>query len=317
MIVNDQRFMSIVSASAFALALSVGLAHPVLADVTDSTGRAGLVSLATTGSSEDASNYTIGLASDEEVVGRPAVPVTLSVDRRTRIMSVAPETVRALLDAQHIRVGPNDDVSPGLDTAVTAHDFVRVVHISVWTSRVRVHFAARTRTENDARIALGRTRTLDLGRPGLREITYRCSRRSDGRTTRTKIGMHIEREPRPRVIARGTRVSQSLARVAVQGFESALHFAGSALHMIATAYTAGCYRCSGITASGMRAGFGIIAVDPRVIPLGTKLFIPGYGRAVAGDTGGAILGNRVDLGMNTDQDAMQFGRRPVTVYVLR
>jgi 3D (Asp-Asp-Asp) domain-containing protein len=96
-----------------------------------------------------------------------------------------------------------------------------------------------------------------------------------------------------------------------------MRIAGSALHMIETAYTAGCYGCSGITASGVRAGFGIIAVDPSVIPLGTKVFIPGYGRAVAGDTGGAIQGHRVDLGFDSESAAIQFGRRPVTIYVLR
>ena len=61
---------------------------------------------------------------------------------------------------------------------------------------------------------------------------------------------------------------------------------------------------------------GVVAVDPRVIPLGSRLFIPGYGHAVAGDTGGAIVGRRIDLAFNSYDDAIRFGRRPVTVYVL-
>ena len=60
----------------------------------------------------------------------------------------------------------------------------------------------------------------------------------------------------------------------------------------------------------------IVAVDPDVIPLGTRLFIPGYGEAVAADTGGAIIGNRIDLVMDSYGEAMDFGRRDVTVYVL-
>ncbi len=86
--------------------------------------------------------------------------------------------------------------------------------------------------------------------------------------------------------------------------------------MVATAYTAGCAGCSGYTASGYRAGHGIVAVDPGVIPLGTRLYIPGYGFALAGDTGGAIHGNRIDLGFDSISDAVQFGRRPVKVYTL-
>jgi 3D (Asp-Asp-Asp) domain-containing protein len=93
--------------------------------------------------------------------------------------------------------------------------------------------------------------------------------------------------------------------------------ADSVLHMTATAYTPYCGKgCSGITALGRQAGYGIVAVDPRVIPLRTRLFIPGYGTAIAGDTGRAIKGSRIDLGFNSYTDAMRFGRREIIVYVL-
>jgi 3D (Asp-Asp-Asp) domain-containing protein len=131
------------------------------------------------------------------------------------------------------------------------------------------------------------------------------------------VTTRVVRAPRPTIVVRGIGAYQSLAHVAQQGFASAVHFAGSALHMIATAYTAGCYGCTGMTASGLRAGFGVIAVDPNIIPLGTKLFIPGYGRAVAGDTGGSIRGHRIDLGFNDNGQAMAWGNRSVTVYLLR
>jgi 3D (Asp-Asp-Asp) domain-containing protein len=72
-----------------------------------------------------------------------------------------------------------------------------------------------------------------------------------------------------------------------------------------------------VTASGRPAGHGIVAVDPSVIPLGTRMYIPGYGHAVAGDTGGAIRGRRIDLGFNSNAQAYQFGRRAVTVYLIK
>ncbi|MBR4030800.1 MAG: 3D domain-containing protein, partial [Clostridia bacterium] len=78
----------------------------------------------------------------------------------------------------------------------------------------------------------------------------------------------------------------------------------------------------GITASGMRAQVGVVAVDRRVIPLGTKLYIEAvdgswvYGNAIAGDTGGAIKGNRVDLFFDTTAECLQFGRRAARVYIL-
>ena len=78
----------------------------------------------------------------------------------------------------------------------------------------------------------------------------------------------------------------------------------------------------GITATGRRAGYGIVAVDPSIIPLGTKLYIESadgsyvYGTAIAADTGGAIKGNRIDLCYNTRAEAIQFGRRQMKVYIL-
>lgn len=78
----------------------------------------------------------------------------------------------------------------------------------------------------------------------------------------------------------------------------------------------------GITASGTKAQPGTVAVDPSVIPLGTKLYIasidgsPDYGYATALDTGGAIKGNRIDLFMESGTDALNFGIRQVKVYIL-
>lgn len=90
----------------------------------------------------------------------------------------------------------------------------------------------------------------------------------------------------------------------------------SVLTMEATAYLPTDGGGDGITATGLMAGYGIAAVDPSVIPLGTRLYIPGYGEAIAADTGGAIYGDRIDLCMESYGEAMAFGRRDVTVYVL-
>ena len=90
----------------------------------------------------------------------------------------------------------------------------------------------------------------------------------------------------------------------------------SHLKMEATAYIPSDGGGSGITATGMVAQHGVIAVDPNVIPLGSRVFIPGYGMAVAADTGGAIRGNRIDLCMNTYREAINFGRGVVEVYIL-
>lgn len=95
---------------------------------------------------------------------------------------------------------------------------------------------------------------------------------------------------------------------------------GETFTMEATAYTAECKGCSGITATGLNLNknrnMKVIAVDPNVIPLGSKVWVEGYGEAIAGDTGGDIKGNRIDLHFPNKGSALAFGRKNVTVRVL-
>lgn len=72
----------------------------------------------------------------------------------------------------------------------------------------------------------------------------------------------------------------------------------------------------GQTATGRKPQVGVIAVDPNVIPLNTKLYVEGYGNCVAGDTGGAIKGKRLDLFHNTQGECTSFGRRSVQVWIV-
>ena len=88
----------------------------------------------------------------------------------------------------------------------------------------------------------------------------------------------------------------------------------------ATAYTAYCTGCSGTTATGidLRANPDqrVIAVDPRVIPLGSKVWVEGYGEAIAGDIGGAIKGHKIDVFIPTEESALAWGVKTVKIKVL-
>lgn len=86
--------------------------------------------------------------------------------------------------------------------------------------------------------------------------------------------------------------------------------------MKATGYSAYDPGNSSYTSRGSFLHKGLVAVDPNVIPLGTRLYIPGYGYAIADDTGGAIYGNKIDLAFDSHAEALQFGVQRVTVYIL-
>jgi len=88
----------------------------------------------------------------------------------------------------------------------------------------------------------------------------------------------------------------------------------------ATAYTASCEGCSGTTATGVdlkaNPDAKVIAVDPKVIPLGSKVYVEGYGVATAADTGGAIKGNRIDVFIPTEDGALEWGNKHITVKII-
>ncbi|MFL5929288.1 MAG: 3D domain-containing protein [Gaiellaceae bacterium] len=120
--------------------------------------------------------------------------------------------------------------------------------------------------------------------------------------------------------------TEQLARVAASSaFSSAAPVADAPSATLASAAPAGArtvtvsatgYSLTGQTASGLPVGWGVVAVDPSVIPLGTHMSIPGYGEAVAADTGGAVVGSTIDLWFPTVAQANAWGRRTVAV-VLR
>jgi len=146
------------------------------------------------------------------------------------------------------------------------------------------------------------------GEYGIRSIANLVIFENGEEVSNDIINVTIVREPVNAIRKVGTRrmVSTSTGNFAYS----------RSLIMNATAYSAEQPLLSNYTATGIRAVKGVVAVDPRVIPLGTNLYIPGYGHALAADTGRDIIGNRIDLCFNTVREAIEFGRRNIKVYIL-
>ncbi len=245
----------------------------------------------------------------------PAVPVRLITASGSKTIVTTAGDVGALLEEQGIRLGKHDIVRPSLADPIFAYGTIRISRVVKWVSSEKRRIAERTIHEIDFSLPPGAVRILHRGQPGV-ALTMVDYTQTDGRLHKRILSTRMLSKPKTRVVAEGVGTQDAIADFARRGLEKTSYIASGAMDMIATAYTAGCAGCSGYTATGYRAGHGIVAVDPSVIPLGTRLYIPGYGFAIAGDTGGAIHGDRIDLGFDSLSDAVQFGRRPVKVYTL-
>ncbi|WP_423407017.1 LysM peptidoglycan-binding domain-containing protein [Heyndrickxia sp. MSNUG] len=150
----------------------------------------------------------------------------------------------------------------------------------------------------------------DLIRPGMRIAVY------------TNMPTEIKAKPAAAVqpAAVNTAAPAKAAASAVPAKTVQAPASSKEITVEATAYTASCEGCSGITKTGVNLKTNpdakVIAVDPSVIPLGSKVHVEGYGYATAADIGGAIKGNRIDVFVPTQDDALAWGRKQVKVTIL-
>lgn len=247
---------------------------------------------------------------------KPGTAYHVFADENDKVVTLAADTVGDILNAAHLVLGPLDEVAPAVSDRPPADKAVRVTRVSVWNETKSKTIRRRTEVRREATIAPGRRQTLEAGADGVLETTYHYMQRGSAKPVRTFVGTRVARAPKTRVIVEGLGEYEAFAQLTKAGLSTSLSIAGTAMRLIATAYIPQCYGCSGIAKMGMPAKHGIVAVDPRVIPLGTKLYVPGYGHALAGDIGSAIKGRRIDLCFNHLNDALRFGRREITVYIV-
>ncbi|BCW96481.1 MAG: hypothetical protein KatS3mg018_1963 [Fimbriimonadales bacterium] len=189
--------------------------------------------------------------------------------------------------------------------------------VVVQTVEARVQTPPPTLFEVNRRLPPRHRVLKTAGKPGESLVVWRVYSRNGKETRRVKVREEVLEPPQPRIYEIG--VHGHIASRGAVG-RSAAFRTTKVLEMHASAYTphrSGGGTGTGRTATGLPAGYGLVAVDPRVIPLGTILYIEGYGMAIAADTGRAIRGHKIDLCMATRRQALQFGRRKVRVHILR
>lgn len=240
------------------------------------------------------------------------------------------ETVSALLSRLHVTPSPLEMVGVDLvgDNSLT----LTVASELTYYDKVVEPVAYDTEYVNDPVLPKGTQKVMQAGADGTRtavyEVVYSAGEQASRQFVEASASTAVKQ-----IVHVGTAVSSvdsddRIAKVSTKSDGSGiLTFKSGATMkfkgvkaMTATAYTAGTGGADTCTATGTTVRIGTVAVDPKVIPLGTKMYIVTkdgrvvYGMAVAEDTG--VFGNKVDLYYNSYQACINFGRRSATVYLL-
>ena len=257
-----------------------------------------------------------------------------------RSLKASQDRVAALLRALYIQGEPDplsvilgatslEEAVAGIDglTRATAQNRrlsvearLRARDLGRLRARLLVERARLAGAENAARVGLARLEKAVAGR----SATVAAVRRARSLTAQRLAALEEQArvaQRRSDEITSNTAVAPAPSATARAETDAA---SGAAATAPATSPTAGtrtlvadvvAYHLPGKTASGLPVGVGVIAVDPNVIPLGTRVFVPGYGPAVAADVGSAIKGNIIDLWMPSTAQALAWGRRSVTITI--
>ncbi len=240
-----------------------------------------------------------------------------------KVVKTAEATVEDLIKSLDIEVKNLDKVEPSLGTLLSGGEVVTITRVveDYLVEEQKIPFESVIKY-NDT-LEQGKTKVVQEGKAGLKEVKYKLTYEDGIEVEREVVDVVVHEKAVNEVVEKGTLTFLVTSRGDVARYKKVFT-------MEASAYDAGVESTGkkpgdkyyGITSSGTQVRPGVVAVDPKVIPLGTKLYIESldgttsYGYASAEDTGSAIKGNRVDLYFENRSAALRYGKRKVRVYIL-
>ena len=260
------------------------------------------------------------ITEDTDVVITRGKLVTVKTKDGEQVVSVTKADAKEALQEAGIAVGDLDEITADGDR-------IEVVSVDEQYDIQTESVPFETEYDEDDTLPAGETKVKTEGAEGVKTLTYKVIAKDGAEVSRELISEDITDTPQNRVILKGTKTVQdsSSSGASESGNTIAGHRYSKKITMRATAYSTHPSENGGYTVSAMgnKLGHGIVAVDPSVVPLGSKVYVAAadgswtYGIASAEDTGGAIKGNKIDLCYEgTVSEVNQFGVRDCVVYIL-
>lgn len=225
--------------------------------------------------------------------------ITVTVNGKTAQYKTTKTSVDEMLKGWNVELDKKDVVEPGKTAKLKDGLNVDIKLYEVEEETVEEATDFKTKTYYTSDIMDGEKKTTKKGVKGLDKVTYKVTYLGGKEQGRKEIGRKTIKKPVTQEVALGTAVSYDGVKYS------------RVITAVATGYTHTGHR----TATGTYPHRGTMAVDRRVIPMGSYGYVPGYGAVHAEDTGGAIKGNRIDLFFETRGQAVSWGRRTVQLYI--
>ena len=285
-----------------------------------------------------------------EVVIRRAVSVSITADGRQHEVSLLNGTVGKALYLAGVEVDADDIVTPDVTETITDGMEITVNRVVITSEVEKRRLYYHTTYQDDEDLYIGTEEKIKRGTEGVKEVTLRVVTVDGQETERTVVGEEVLEPAVNEIIAKGTKptptpkpkptptpkktASPTKKPTATKTSKpkntpdpdkkQASEVTGNTITVDGKTYTFSktmsvmitAYTHTGRkTSTGVWPDIGTVAVDPKVIPYGTKMYIPGYGFGVAQDTG--VKGEHIDVFFDTENECIQFGRkRDRTIYIL-
>ncbi|URZ01970.1 G5 and 3D domain-containing protein [Clostridium felsineum] len=253
------------------------------------------------------------LRNGDKIYIKRAVNIEVAVDGRVRRIKSSEKTVSKMLKAEKIAISKIDKLNVLRNSEIKSNMKISITRVNSQIVKEDQQVDFPTEVVSDDNMGNDEKQVIQQGQAGQKEVFTKVVYEDGKAVSREVVREIVKKEPTKQIFKVGTLGVLKPDRGGRVLYKKSI----SAL---ATAYTDDFG--FGITASGTRVkrnsdGYSSIAVDPTVIPLGTKLYVPGYGYGIAEDTGGAIKGNRLDLFFSSEKECYDWGAKNVTVYIVK
>jgi uncharacterized protein YabE (DUF348 family) len=259
---------------------------------------------------------TAEIKDKDSIAIKRAVNIQVSVDGKTLDILSAEEDITTVFSVEGITLKDKDKVTPALETKLSEGLKISVIRVENKNVTVSTPVEFKTVVKKDSGMANTKKKTVQDGKTGEKQTIFDVVYENGVEVSRTLLSEAIVQAPVDKVVVEGTYPSMPVSRggdiLPYSKTFTARATAYWAVRGIGKTYTA-----SGRLAVRKPEGYSTIAVDPKLIPYGTKLFVEGYGFAIAADTGTGIKGEKIDVYFDTLAEAKRWAVKYVKVYVLK